>query len=78
MDMESEANFADGYTQQEQLVARLSPETEIEERLTRQIAFCSTKLEHIEALLSKAKERVHNMQSDLTDDAALAGSPDAG
>ena len=78
MDMESEANFADGYTQQEQLVARLSPETEIEERLTRQIAFCSTKLEHIEALLGKAKERVHNLQSDLTDEAALSGSPDAG
>lgn len=76
--MEPESNLADGYTQQEQLVARLSPETEIEERLTRQIAFCSTKLEHIEALLGKAKERVRNMHTDLTDEATLADSPGVG
>ena len=48
------------YTQQELLVARLQPESEFEERLVRQIVLCSTKLEHIEALLAKAGEQLHN------------------
>ena len=71
MDMESTPNLSEGYTQQEQLVARLSPDTEMEERLTRQLAFCRTKLEHLEALLDKAKEQVRHALSGLKDEPAL-------
>lgn len=71
MDMESDPNLASGYTQQEQLVTRLSPETELEERLTRQIAFCSTKLEHLEVLLETAQERLQRVLNDRTDEPTL-------
>lgn len=59
MDAEPESQAPEPYTQQEQLAARLQPESESEERLVRQIALCNVKLEHIEALLAKAKEQLH-------------------
>jgi hypothetical protein len=61
MDAELESHAPDPYTQQEQLAARLQPESEFEERLVRQIALCNVKLEHIEALLAKAKEQLHHV-----------------
>ena len=59
MDVEPDPNALEPYTQHEQLVARLQPESESEERLVRQIVLCSVKLEHIEALLAKAEEQLH-------------------
>ena len=59
------------YTQQELLVARLQPESEPEERLVRQIALCSVKLEHIETLLTKAEEQLHKVLEDSKDELAL-------
>ena len=59
MDAEPEPQAPEPYTQQEQLAARLQPESGSEERLVRQIALCNVKLEHIEALLAKAKEQLH-------------------
>jgi len=59
MDVESEPNALEPYTLLEQLVMRLQPESEPEERLVRQLALCNIKLEHIEALLAKAKEQLH-------------------
>jgi hypothetical protein len=38
MDAEPEHNVPEPYTQQEQLLVRLQPESELEERLVRQIA----------------------------------------
>jgi hypothetical protein len=61
MDVEPEPNALEPYTLHEQLVARLQPESEPEERLVRQLALCNVKLEHIEALLAKAEEQVHHV-----------------
>ena len=61
MDAEPEPQAPEPYTQQEQLAARLQPESESEERLVRQIALCNVKLEHIETLLAKAKEQLHHV-----------------
>lgn len=58
MDAELEPQAPEPYTQQEQLAARLQPESESEERLVRQIVLCNVKLEHIETLLAKAKEQL--------------------
>lgn len=71
MDMESAPNLSEGYTQQEQLMARLSPDTEMEERLTRQLAFCRTQLEHIEGLLGNATARVQQALHERKDEPAL-------
>lgn len=59
MDAEPERHVPKPYTQQEQFVARLQPESELEERLVRQIALCSVKLTHIETLLAKATAQLH-------------------
>jgi ribosomal protein L17 len=61
MDTELDPQAPQPYTQQEQLAARLQPESESEERLVRQIALCNVKLEHIETLLAKAKEQLHHV-----------------
>ena len=58
-------------TQQEQLVARLQPESEPEERLVRQIALCNVKLEHIETLLAKAEEQLHRVLADPKNELSL-------
>ncbi len=60
MDAEPEPHVPETYTQQEQLLARLQPETDIEERLVRQLALCSAKLEHIEALLARAEKQLRH------------------
>jgi len=64
MDAEPESPVPATYAQQEQLLARLQPETDIEERLVRQIALCSTKLEHIEALLARAERQLRKALTD--------------
>ena len=61
MDAELEPQAPEPYTQQEQLAARLQPESESEERLVRQIVLCNVKLEHIETLLAKAKEQLRHV-----------------
>jgi hypothetical protein len=61
MDAKLEPPDPEPYTQQEQLAARLQPESESEERLVRQIVLCSVKLEHIETLLAKAKEQLRHV-----------------
>jgi predicted type IV restriction endonuclease len=71
MDAAPESGAPEPYTQQEQLVARLQPESEPEERLVRQIALCSVKLEHIETLLSKAEEQLQKVLEDSKDELTL-------
>jgi hypothetical protein len=71
MDAEPEHNAPASYTPQEQLVARLQPESEPEEHLVHQIALCSVKLEHIETLLAKAEERLHKVLDDSQDELSL-------
>ena len=71
MDAEPEPQAPEPYTQQEQLAARLQPESESEERLVRQIALCNVKLEHIEALLAKAKEQLHHVLEDPKNELSL-------
>lgn len=67
MDAEPEHNMPEPYTQQEQLLVRLQPESELEERLVRQIALCSVKLEHMETLLAKAAEQLHKVLEEPRD-----------
>ena len=67
MDAESEHNVSEPYTQQEQLLVRLQPESELEERLVRQIALCSVKLEHMETLLAKAAEQLRKVLEEPRD-----------
>ena len=64
MDAEPESQAPEPYTQQEQLAARLQPESEPEVRLVRQIALCNVKLEHIETLFAKAEEQLHRVLED--------------
>lgn len=71
MDTEPEPQVPEPYTQQEQLTARLQPESGSEERLVRQIALCNVKLEHIEALLAKAKEQLHYVLEDPKNELSL-------
>jgi ribosomal protein L17 len=71
MDVEPEFNAFAPYTQHEQLVARLQPESESEERLVRQIVLCSVKLEHIETLLARAKEQLHHVLEDPKNELSL-------
>ena len=68
MDVEPEPHVPEPYTQQEQLLARLQPETDIEERLVRQLALCSAKLEHIEALLTRAEKQLRHTLTDAKDE----------
>jgi len=67
MDVEPENNAPEPYTQQEQFVARLQPESELEERLVHQIVLCSVKLEHMETLLAKAKEQLYKVLDEARD-----------
>jgi hypothetical protein len=67
MHVEPEPNVPTTGTQQEQLFARLKPESELEERLVRQIALCTHRLESIEALLAKAEEQLHMALADSKD-----------
>jgi hypothetical protein len=67
MDAEPEHNVPEPYTQQEQLLVRLQPESELEERLVRQIALCSVKLEHMETLLAKAAEQLYKVLEEPRD-----------
>ena len=71
MDVEPEPHAPEPYTQHEQLVVRLQPESESEERLVRQIVLCSVKLEHIEALLARAKAQVHHVLEDPKNELSL-------
>ena len=48
-------------TQQEEFFVRLQPESELEERLVRQIALCSDKLASLEALLARAETQLRNV-----------------
>jgi hypothetical protein len=59
-----EQNVPETDTQQEQLFGRLKPESELEERLVRQIALCSNRLAYIETLLVKAAEQLRNVMTD--------------
>jgi hypothetical protein len=67
MDSEPEQHVPEPYTQQEHLVERLQPESEIEDRLVRQIALCSVKLGHIEALLARAGAQLQRILKDAQD-----------
>jgi hypothetical protein len=71
MDAEPEPLTPEPYTQQEQLVARLQPESESEERLVRQLALCNVKLEHIALLLARAKEQLHQVLEDPKNEVSL-------
>ena len=71
MDAAPEHHVPEPYTQQEQLVARLQPESEPEERLVRQIALCSVKLERIGTLLAKAQAQLHTVIKDPRDELSL-------
>ena len=71
MDAEPEPNAPEPCTQHEQLAARLQPESEPEERLVRQIALCSVRLEHIEVLLAKAEEYLHRVLEDPKNELSL-------
>lgn len=71
MDAEPESQAPEPYTQQEQLAARLQPESEPEERLVRQIALCTVKLAHIETLLAKAEEQLHRVLVESKDELSL-------
>jgi len=71
MDAEPEPQASEPYTQQEQLAARLLPESEPEERLVRQIALCNVKLEHIETLLAKAAEQLRRVLEESKDGLSL-------
>jgi hypothetical protein len=71
MDAEPEPQVPEPYTQQEQLAARLQPESEPEERLVRQITLCNVKLEYIEALLAKAAEHLHRVLVSSKDELSL-------
>ena len=71
MDAEPESQAPEPYTQQEQLAARLQPESEPEERLVRQIALCNVRLEHIETLLAKAAEQLHRVLEDPKNELSL-------
>jgi hypothetical protein len=55
----------------DQLVARLQPESEPEERLVRQIALCTVKLAHLEARLAHAATQMHQVLEDSTQARAL-------
>jgi hypothetical protein len=67
MDTEPEPNVPEPETQQEQFFARLQPDSELEERLVRQIVLCSVKLEHMETLLTRAKEQLHKVLDESRD-----------
>jgi ribosomal protein L17 len=71
MAAEPDPHALEPYTQHEQLVARLQPESESEERLVRQIVLCSVKLEHIETLLTRAKEQLHHVLEDPKNERSL-------
>ena len=71
MDAELEPQPPEFSTQQEQLAARLQPESESEERLVRQIALCNVKLEYIETLLARAKEQLHQVLEDPKNELSL-------
>ena len=68
MDAEPEPHVPETDTQQEDLLARLQPETDIEERLVRQIVLCSAKLEHIEALLTRAEKQLRHALTEARDE----------
>ena len=68
MDAEPEPDVPETYIQQEQFLARLQPETDIEERLVRQIALCSAKLERIEALVTRAEKQLRHALTDARDE----------
>ena len=61
MDTESESNVPEIDARQEQLFTRLQPESELEERLVQQIALCNARLEHLEAVLVKARQQLHTV-----------------
>ena len=71
MDAELESSTPEPDSQHEQLVARLQPESEPEERLVRQIALCSVRLEYIEALLVRAQEQLHQVLDDRKGEQSL-------
>ena len=71
MDVEPDPNAPEPCTQHDELATRLQPESESEERLVRQIALCSVKLEHIEALLAKAAEQLRQVLEDPKDELSL-------
>jgi hypothetical protein len=71
MDAEPESQPPEPHTQQEQLAARLQPESEPEERLVRQLALCNVRLEHIETLLAKAQEQLHRVLEDPKNELSL-------
>ena len=55
-------------TQHEYWRERLQPESEMEERLVRQMTLCSVKLEHIEKLLAKAERQLHQVLESSQDE----------
>lgn len=67
MHAEPESRDSETATQQEQLFARLQPESELEERLVRQIALCRSTLAYIEALLHQAAAQLHTVTAEPKD-----------
>ena len=66
MDEEFKIDALHAYTQkQERIFSRLLPESELEERVARQIAVCSYKLEQIENRLTKAWGQLNKVCEDL-------------
>jgi hypothetical protein len=66
MDEEFKGNSLYAYTQkQERIFARLLPASELEERVARQIAICSYRLELIENGLTKAWCQLNKMYEEL-------------
>jgi hypothetical protein len=66
MDEELKIDSLYEYTQkQEKVLVRLQPANELEERLARQIAICSYKLEQIENRLTKAWCQLNKMYEEL-------------
>ncbi len=68
MDTAPDSNAPDTPTHHEQLIERLQPESDLEERLVRQMALCSVKLEYLIGLLAKAEERLRRVLASPQDE----------
>lgn len=66
MDEQLKIDALHAYTQkQERIFSRLLPESELEERVARQIAVCSYKLEQIENRLTRAWGQLNHVYEEL-------------
>jgi len=67
MESAPEPDVPEPSTHQEYLAERLQPESDLEERLVRQLTLCSVKLGHIEALLARAGTQLQGVLQDVHD-----------